>query len=587
MSEFPPETRGVLSFFFLAFVLLLSASYALPSDKQTAYLFPLPVPGRPTGTFGENRGDHFHSGLDLSTGGKIGLTVRAPFGGVLHRLRCSPFGFGKAVYLRLADGRYAVFAHLDRFADRLQKIKDRRQEKSGIYDFDIYFPQEKIEFAAGEVVGYTGSSGTRFPHLHFELRDSYQRPLNPLTHGFSIGDYSSPVFEGAAIRPLDSSSFVNGSGEVIIVSDEPETGDEPVTVRGRFGIEAATIEKRDGNRLGVRMIELAVDGKTVFRRIFDRFSYKQYRLAPLVFDRYLSRKGYRDFQRLYRRGPDDRIFSADFPGSSGILQTVEPDEPGYLAPGKHRIRIRAENAAGEGVEMEFILLAKPEPLPGRPEPVPPIDPEKALLLETPDGNVRVNLPPRSLFYPVRLSVRPEEVADSGTLEQVGTAFRLEPDGLYCRHPVTVSLRIPDGEEENTAGDIAVYRGEDGNWKFIGNNTIGGDGWISAESRDSGLFSLFRDRKAPELRPGFREGVIFQNPRPLLTVTAADGGSDIDYSTMEVRLDGKTVPAEYQPYRERVVYRPRNRLASGNHRLNVKVSDRAGNTAEISSLFQIE
>ena len=56
-----------------------------------------------TSTFGEFRGDHYHAGVDLSTGGVIGKPVFAVGSGNLLRVRASGTGYGKAVYERIDD----------------------------------------------------------------------------------------------------------------------------------------------------------------------------------------------------------------------------------------------------------------------------------------------------------------------------------------------------------------------------------------------------------------------------------------------------------------------------------------------------
>ncbi|MBM3318883.1 MAG: hypothetical protein FJY75_13630, partial [Candidatus Eisenbacteria bacterium] len=80
------------------------ADFSLPVSRLAAPLpeggWDSPLPGtlRITGTFGESRGGHLHSGIDLSTGGVTGVPVRALAAGSVVRLRAGAFGYGRALY---------------------------------------------------------------------------------------------------------------------------------------------------------------------------------------------------------------------------------------------------------------------------------------------------------------------------------------------------------------------------------------------------------------------------------------------------------------------------------------------------------
>ena len=76
---------------------------------------PLTVPLVLSGNFGELRGNHFHTGLDMKTQGREGLPVLAATDGVLARVKMSPWGYGNALYLEGPDGITTVYAHLQRF----------------------------------------------------------------------------------------------------------------------------------------------------------------------------------------------------------------------------------------------------------------------------------------------------------------------------------------------------------------------------------------------------------------------------------------------------------------------------------------
>ncbi len=141
------------------------------------------------GSFGELRNHHFHSGIDLRTGGKIGQPVLAVQDGYLKRLTAKSNGFGMALYIAHPSGHTSVYAHLDRFQERFHNllIKNSLERKSN--RLDLYLSANDYPVSAGDTIGWSGNSGSSSgPHLHFEWRDSRtEEPLNPFDYGLAIG----------------------------------------------------------------------------------------------------------------------------------------------------------------------------------------------------------------------------------------------------------------------------------------------------------------------------------------------------------------------------------------------------------------
>ncbi|HEO69823.1 MAG TPA: M23 family metallopeptidase, partial [Candidatus Hydrogenedentes bacterium] len=107
------------------------------AGAEDAYCWPLDLPRLLTSSFAEYRAGRFHAGIDLRTSG-IGRDVRAPADGYVSRLRCSPWGYGKAVYLQLDDGHTVVFGHLDAFAEPLAQYVRDAQHAAERYTVDLY-----------------------------------------------------------------------------------------------------------------------------------------------------------------------------------------------------------------------------------------------------------------------------------------------------------------------------------------------------------------------------------------------------------------------------------------------------------------
>ncbi|MDD3806766.1 MAG: M23 family metallopeptidase, partial [Candidatus Marinimicrobia bacterium] len=104
-----------------------------------------------SGTFGETRSAHFHSGIDIKTWAQKGYECYAPADGYIERVTVSPYGYGKALYIHLRDQRIAVFAHLDSFYGPIADRVCQEQSLSKKVFLDLSFPPGAYPVKKGEI----------------------------------------------------------------------------------------------------------------------------------------------------------------------------------------------------------------------------------------------------------------------------------------------------------------------------------------------------------------------------------------------------------------------------------------------------
>ncbi|MEK6616057.1 MAG: peptidoglycan DD-metalloendopeptidase family protein, partial [Bacteroidota bacterium] len=90
------------------------------------------------GNFGEIRPNHFHAGLDIKTGGREGTYIFAAADGYISRIKISPYGYGKCLYITHPNGYVTVYAHLQRLYGKVAAYLKQEQYKAESYDVDIY-----------------------------------------------------------------------------------------------------------------------------------------------------------------------------------------------------------------------------------------------------------------------------------------------------------------------------------------------------------------------------------------------------------------------------------------------------------------
>jgi hypothetical protein len=277
-------------------------------------IWPLDSQPALTASFGEYRDNHFHAGVDLKTWGRIGDPCFAVGDGWVTRIKTSPVGYGRALYLKLDDGRTAVYAHLSRYGEAVEDIIHHVQLKQRSYSVELFLDNDaQIRYHKGDVVGYSGQSGTSHPHLHFEIRDSAEQPANPLLEGLEVTDHSLPVPTGLALTPLDALSTVEDDPQPRIYNRLTQmhsglwSAGDPIGVSGRIGIAVEAYDKADAaeNQLAAAWLELKVNGERRWITRFDRFSLLETRKIFLERDYRLLRREWGSFDRLYRMPGND------------------------------------------------------------------------------------------------------------------------------------------------------------------------------------------------------------------------------------------------------------------------------------------
>lgn len=264
------------------FLFLLS----LPLQAQD-YLFPVKPGERAflSGNFSEIRPNHFHSGIDVKIGGVDGEPILAISDGYVHRIKLSTFGYGNVIYLKHDNGQSSVYAHLRNFSPKIAQYMREEMYKAQKNELELFLGPETLPIKKGEIIGNGGNTGSSGgPHLHFEIRDSLERALDPFSFGFSeVVDNTPPQLYRIAIRPLGLDSRVNGKFQRQEFHPTLEGTryvlKEPIKITGKVGIEVYAIDRMDGvnNIFGVPIYELWSEGKNQFRIQVDQVDFEHTR----------------------------------------------------------------------------------------------------------------------------------------------------------------------------------------------------------------------------------------------------------------------------------------------------------------------
>jgi len=311
-----------------------------------------------TSTFCEYRPGHFHSGIDIKTWVKTGYGIFAVEDGSVMRIRTSPYGYGKVLYLQLNNDLRAVYAHLSDFSPRIKSIVQKEQERIGRYAIDKRISAGELVVKKGDLLGYTGRSGTDTPHLHFEIRDKKDNPINPFIAGFKIIDFIPPTVKSIAVTPLIFGSHVNGDFVSQIIPVE-STGNgryilaDTVYCKGEIGFSISAYDMADGadNKFAPYRLTFYIDNQHIFSTKYDSLTFHNSRQIYLDRDYRLMKHGRGFFHNLYRTYGNNLGFYYFKGKRAGIVCckdqklspnkriTINNDGSVLLSPGIHEIKI--------------------------------------------------------------------------------------------------------------------------------------------------------------------------------------------------------------------------------------------------------
>ena len=553
--------------------------------------WPLPANQGITGTFMEYRNQHLHAGFDLSTGGKVGLPVHCFADGEIVLIKVQKRGYGRVLYVRHPKKKLvSVYGHLDRFMPRLEKLVTRyRKRRHSRYPGTIV-PKHPIPVKKGEIIAYSGESGVGWPHLHFELRNFQNEPVNPVPLGFSVKrDSAAPKFQYLNIYPETPFSAVNGvcKGYRIPVK-RAKSGSftvPRVQINGPV-LFTATIRDTDGRKgpIAVYSITVKLNKTTVYQYCANRFSYDRFNRSSAVYD--IGRT---------RLSPSTYSFNLfRVPGANLVSQKSFQR---HFKKGENRLQVIATDFAGHKARLDFHFTWKKNTS----GPYPPETFTTSALLTKgkvlPAANVRqpvsVRIAHRNWKSVSYDKLRPGTLR-LGQISVVADGYTTTPRLIFARHPSHIPEEngltvIPESSIEIQPGQLFLnrltltfhwkkntpkmgwyrYDTVKKKWKYRDTELNPGKAVATAGDFRNGTYGVFLDHAAP---------VIHKNPYYYRNRTAwhiTDVGKGVDDRTITLSKSGKKWQMEYDP--DRKIAWIDSHLRKGRYKIRVK--DLAGNIAE--------
>lgn len=576
-NEFPKSPRIDMYKVLLFSILVPFNSSAQEAAKKPEYINPMAIPLDLSGNFMEPRSNHFHSGLDMRTQGQEGVPVRAVADGWISRIKISPWGYGKAVYIDHPNGYTSVYGHLQQLKGTALEACLATQYKQKDFSVDLTPEKGAIPIAQGEVFALSGNTGgSGGPHLHFELRKtSSQLALDPEALGINVPDKTPPEIIGVRLYAITDTSRVGpyppkamgfatqgSAGKYGL-----KAGEQP-TAYGTVALALHTIDRYDGMaaKFGVRKIELFVDSVPTFSASFDAIDFNTNRYCNAHVDFALYKGSKMEYHRCYEL-PNNKLRIYGKEAAQGQIE---------LPPGstKH-VRFKVTDANGNVSELVFMLKGATAEgsatWTGRTEEgsLFRYDTENVLA----EAGVTLTLPALSLYDDTYVTYlrKPAPAKAFAPLHVLNNV--LTPIQSNCE------LRIDAPDLPEHLHTKALIVSMDGKTEPSGG--IYADGAITTKVRSFGSYTVMVDTVPPvisnvDLRSDMKG-------RSSFTLKITDNLSGIDKWTG--LLDGKWILLEYDPKRNALVHSfDKQSEGSGARTFSLEVTDERANQARYELKF---
>lgn len=557
----------------LFFILLTFKVVSYSQEKYPKNYFrnPLDIPILLSGSFGELRSNHFHSGLDIKTQGKEGLPVYAAADGYVSRIKVQQFGYGKALYITHPNGYTTVYAHLKKFVPEVEDyVKSVQYKKESYATGNLFFKEGEFQYKKGDIIAYSGDTGgSGGPHLHFEIRDTEtENIINPLYFGINVNDTIPPTIRGLKVYPVASDTRINDKRQDFQIpikknADGSFSADR-ITANSSIGFALDIYDRFNGayNRNGIYSLEMLVNGKLYFYYNVETFSFSESKYLNLHIDYKHYKKYKRRYQKLFKES-SNKLSTYKNLINNGKL-TVEP-KSNYI------VYLIVKDFAGNSSSVRIPILGKESNTIFDKQ----IDTTKFKVVAK--NFTKFNFNEFSVAFPKNTFYK-DEYLD----------IKFEK-GIAKIHTPT----IPLDKNYTLTFNVKKYNDAEKQQLYIANleypkypryqYTRKRDSTFFTTTKTLGNYTLLSDKIKPRISLLYWKNNQWISNFKTLKVKISDIGSGI--KNWRATIDGKWILMEYNHKKGILTYNFNDKkLVGSKHIFKIVVSDNVGNTNELSATF---
>ena len=482
----------------------------------------------------------------------------------MRRIKVATTGYGKCLYIQHADGTTSVYAHLKKFAPKIESFIKAYQYEKETFLTQKFLKLGEMMVERGEVIGYSGNTGGSLgPHLHFEIRDTKaETPLNPLQLGFEIPDSIRPIVQGFYHYKKEENGLSKKTQlSLERINDSVYQADlQRLGGIHAFGIRLFDRQDLSYNRNGIYKAVVKVNGEEKFSYTFDKIDFRDGKKIEALIDYPTYREERIRIQKLFR----------DLDVDYSFLPKTAPD--GFVNFEKDRayqIEIVVEDYTHNKTYISFYVEGKED---FRSAPVAimqnPIAKDKDYLFAF--EKYEVYVPENTFYQSIDLVIN--EKKDTLIIEEIPfpqrKGFELSvaiPKALDSIERQQLSLAVYDPKEEIEEKQLRYV------W------TAKKDSILQTKYAYAGQYVLTKDSLAPTIKPlNFKDQQWMSNYK-FLEVEVDDEFSGI--KSYQATINGQWILMEHEPKDKTLIYNFSD-IEFDQTQLNfeLEVEDQVGNTS---------
>lgn len=568
-----------MKYCFVVFTLLIVwFSQAQERTTNTQYFqSPLDIPIVLSGTFGELRGNHFHAGIDIKTQGVEGKRVLAAADGYVSRIKISPYGYGKALYVTHANGYTTVYAHLSRLSPDIETFTNKRQYKEQLFEVDLFPGAGTLQVKQGALIAYSGNSGgSGGPHLHFEIRETdSEKPVNPLLFGIGPTDGSAPLVNGLRIYPVGKQASVQNRKQphapnLVIERNGVYLVKEKIVASGTIGFGVNAFDRLDGasNQNGIYSLTMHVNGDTLYRFEAKRFAFHETRYinAHIDFAHFMLVKS--RFHKTFV-APGNHLSMYPIKKNNGLLNI----ETGL----EYDVVMEIADFAGNISQVQFSItgaagttdLSVEEDASGK-----LVRHNHPFAFQT--DLVKIQIPAGILYDDALFQYQ----LLPPTANVMGNWHKVLDESIPAHSHFDIGIYGDKHAQQFGNKACVVSKSANGGLVYEG-GTWKGD-FLHASTRSFGTYGIAVDTTAPAIIPvNIRQGAVLSAAREI-RVRITDNLSGIQ--SYNAYINGQWILMEYDAKNNLLSYDFDDRCPKGSNQFALKVVDKRGNIQEYQANF---
>ena len=538
-------------------------SFLAQENHFKTFRSPVGIPISLSGNFGELRSNHFHTGLDIKTNGSINYRIYAIDTGYVSRINISHWGYGKAIYIDHPNGFTSVYAHLNHFPEKIEKIIRQKQYELHQESITYYLDSSQILVSKGEIIAFSGNSGSSSgPHLHFEIRETQsEHPVNPQQFNFEILDNRPPVISQLKVYNFPNKSINLLCSEKVFTLKKFKNSyrlnnDSIISLSGPFGIGVAAADyyTNSSNLCGIYSIKMYVDEVLKYDLKFDELDFDNNHQINIHKDFNAYQEHRHKIHQLFIH-PNNELKIYNRSLGNGLID--------FKDSSIHKVKIRVADFNNNYSELNFYFLHK----------------DSSSCLEnksdfnkyifSKDSNWRISLDSNSFYNFPKIKMKSQ-------INNVEIT-----NNLPAKNQFILSMKITPEYSPYIEKTFMANITKKGN--ILNKNGKIDEKWISAEVKKMGTYQLIIDTVAPKIihLGNNRLKKINQS----LNFKIADDLSGVE--NYDVYIDEQWVLSNYN-YKTSKLHVPLDkyaRITKGEHNCRLLISDERNNKSSLDFKFK--